>query len=37
LGLSIAQSIMGQLGGLVECQSEPGETEFTVFIPMELI
>ena len=36
LGLSIAQSIMGQLGGLVECQSQPGETEFTVFIPMEL-
>lgn len=37
LGLSIAQSIMGQLGGLVECESEPGNTEFTVFIPMELM
>ncbi len=36
LGLSIAQSIMGQLGGIVECQSEPGNTEFTIFIPMEL-
>lgn len=36
LGLSIAQSIMGQLGGLIECESEPGNTEFTVFIPMEL-
>lgn len=36
LGLSIAQSIMSQLGGLVECQSEPGKTEFTVYIPMEL-
>jgi len=36
LGLSIAQSIMGQLGGLIECHSEPGNTEFTVLIPMEL-
>jgi len=36
LGLSIAQSIMSQLGGLVECRSEPDETEFTVLIPMEL-
>jgi len=35
LGLSIAQSIMGQLGGLIECESEPGNTEFTVYIPME--
>jgi len=35
LGLSIAQSIMGQLGGLIECESEPGRTEFTVYIPME--
>lgn len=36
LGLSIAQSIMGQLGGLVECESEPGDTEFKVLIPVEL-
>ncbi len=34
LGLSIAQSIMGQLGGLIECESEPGNTQFTVFIPV---
>lgn len=34
LGLSIAQSIMGQLGGLIECESEPGNTEFTVYIPV---
>lgn len=37
LGLSIAQSIMNQLGGLIECQSEPGNTVFTVLIPLELL
>jgi len=37
LGLSIAQSIMNQLGGLVECRSEPGNTVFTILIPLELI
>ena len=36
LGLSIAQSIMNQLGGLIECRSEPGDTTFTVLIPLEL-
>ncbi len=36
LGLSIAQSMMNQLGGLIECQSEPGNTTFTVLIPLEL-
>jgi len=36
LGLSIAQAIMGQLGGIIECQTEPGKTEFTVLIPMEM-
>lgn len=36
LGLSIAQSIMNQLGGLIECRSEPGNTTFTVLIPMEI-
>ncbi len=37
LGLSIAQSIMNQLGGLIECHSEPGNTVFTVLIPLEMI
>ncbi len=37
LGLSIGQSIMNQLGGLIECQSEPGNTIFTVFIPLEIL
>jgi len=36
LGLSIAQSVMNQLGGLIECRSEPGDTVFTVLIPLEL-
>ncbi|MBX2839695.1 MAG: PAS domain-containing protein [Gammaproteobacteria bacterium] len=35
LGLSIAQSIMQQLGGLIECRSQPGNTVFTVIIPLE--
>jgi len=36
LGLSIAQSTMNQLGGLIECRSEPGDTVFTVFVPIVL-
>ncbi len=36
LGLSIAQTIMNQLGGLIECVSEPGNTKFTVLIPLEI-
>ena len=36
LGLSIAQSTMNQLGGLIECRSEPGNTVFTVLTPLEL-
>ncbi|HEY5716956.1 MAG TPA: nitrogen regulation protein NR(II) [Motiliproteus sp.] len=35
LGLSIAQSIINQHQGLIECQSEPGSTEFMIFIPLE--
>lgn len=35
LGLSITQSIIGQHHGLVECKSEPGCTNFTVFLPLE--
>lgn len=37
LGLSIAQNIMNQLGGLIECQSEPGNTVFTVLTPLEIV
>ena len=36
LGLSIAQMIANRHGGLIQCQSEPGATVFTVFLPMEI-
>lgn len=35
LGLSIAQSIVNQHNGLIECSSEPGNTVFTVLIPLQ--
>lgn len=35
LGLSIAQSIINQHQGLIECRSEPGETVFTIYLPVE--
>lgn len=35
LGLSIAQSLIGRHHGLVECASQPGETTFTILIPLE--
>jgi two-component system nitrogen regulation sensor histidine kinase GlnL len=35
LGLSIAQSLVNEHGGLVECESRPGETTFTILLPLE--
>ncbi|MDI5933500.1 nitrogen regulation protein NR(II) [Halomonas kalidii] len=35
LGLSIAQSILHQHQGLIECDSSPGHTEFRLLIPLE--
>jgi two-component system nitrogen regulation sensor histidine kinase GlnL len=35
LGLSIAQSIVSQHAGLIECLSQPGHTEFIIYIPLE--
>lgn len=35
LGLSIAQSLVGQHGGIIECSSKPGETVFTILLPVE--
>lgn len=35
LGLSIAQSIVSRHGGLLECESNPGRTQFTIHLPME--
>lgn len=34
LGLSIAQSLVHQHGGLIECESRPGETIFTILLPI---
>lgn len=35
LGLSIAQSIVHRHGGLVACESRPGNTCFSVYLPMD--
>jgi len=36
LGLSIAQSLIQQHNGIIECESEPGQTVFSIYIPIEL-
>jgi len=36
VGLSIAQSLINRHGGLIECTSEPGETRFTILLPIEM-
>jgi two-component system, NtrC family, nitrogen regulation sensor histidine kinase GlnL len=36
LGLPIAQELISQHGGLIECESRPGETRFFVYLPLEL-
>ena len=35
LGLSIAQNILNQHQGLIECESQPGRTVFSLFLPLE--
>lgn len=35
LGLSIAQSLMKQNGGLIECHSKPGRTVFSLLLPID--
>lgn len=35
LGLAIAQSLVNQHGGLIECKSVPGNTTFTLLLPIE--
>jgi two-component system nitrogen regulation sensor histidine kinase GlnL len=35
LGLSIAQALISRHQGLVECTSKPGETIFTILLPLE--
>jgi len=36
LGLSIAQSLVNQHNGIIEFTSEPGNTVFTMFLPLEI-
>ena len=36
LGLSIAQSMVNQHKGIIEFVSEPGQTKFTIFLPLEV-
>ena len=35
LGLSIAQNIINQHNGLIECESKPGKTRFRITLPLE--
>ena len=35
LGLSIAQNLIHQHGGLVECNTHPGKTTFSLYLPLE--
>jgi len=35
LGLSIAQALISRHQGLIECSSQPGETVFTLLLPLE--
>lgn len=35
LGLSIAQDIISQYQGLIECESRPGQTTFSILLPVE--
>ena len=35
LGLHIAQTIIGRHQGLIECASQPGETRFSIFLPLQ--
>jgi len=36
LGLSIAQTIINQFKGLIECESQTGETTFSILLPLEI-
>lgn len=37
LGLPIAQELINQHGGLIECESRPGRTQFFIYLPLESI
>ncbi len=35
LGLAISQTLISQHYGLIECQSQPGKTVFSIYLPLE--
>ena len=35
LGLAIAQNLISQHNGIIECESAPGHTEFSIYLPLE--
>lgn len=35
LGLAITQSVIGHHGGVIECESQPANTCFSIFLPLE--
>ena len=35
LGLAIAQTLISQHGGIIECESAPGNTEFSIYLPLD--
>jgi len=35
LGLPIAQELINRHGGLIECESRPGKTQFLIYLPLE--
>jgi two-component system nitrogen regulation sensor histidine kinase GlnL len=35
LGLTLAQTFITQHHGMIECESEPGRTCFTILLPLE--
>ena len=35
LGLSIAQALVSRHQGLIECSSQPGNTVFTILLPLD--
>ncbi len=35
LGLAIAQDIVDKHGGIIQCASRPGETVFSIYLPLE--
>jgi len=34
LGLNLAQTFIQQHSGVIECESEPGKTDFMILIPL---